>query len=175
MSGPVPNPISDGDVSAVIGLLAVVEGELLGEQLDPKLVRSIRDRFVMAGLLAQDAETADLRVVVVAEMNQRFRYARGEYDEPPAPEGPVSHTLSAPDERTAAECFAAAHALWSGAGRVDAPDGDRQAWWVYVEDDAWPLTARFAQHQSALEDLARRLGVRYLGWQGNAERQADRP
>ena len=83
-------PLSYGDANAVIGILAVLEGELLVGGVEPALAHRICDRFVGAGLLPADAEIAHLRRAL-GDLNQRVRYAHGEYAEPPEPESPIRH------------------------------------------------------------------------------------
>jgi hypothetical protein len=123
------------DTRAIIGLLAILEGELLGEQLDLPFAHRLRDRFVSEGLLPEGAGLAHLRRAL-AEMNQRVRYARGEYAEPPDSEGPVRHSVVLNSDEAAIEFRDAAASLWAGGGPVAAPMGHGRPWVVYVDDDA---------------------------------------
>jgi hypothetical protein len=156
-------PLSDVDARAIIGLLAILEGELLGEQLDPALAHRLRDRWVREDLLAEGAELAHLRRAL-AEMNQRVRYARGEYAEPPDPEQGATHSVVVRSEEAANELRHAAAALWAGGGLVAAPVADGRTWVVSVKDDALPMTDAFRAHQAAIEQLARDLGGTYAGY-----------
>jgi hypothetical protein len=72
----------DAHVAALIGLLAVLEGELLVDAVDPALAARLRDRCVRAGLLDPGAETSQL-AGVLGDLNQRLRQALGEFDEAP--------------------------------------------------------------------------------------------
>jgi hypothetical protein len=72
------------DLSALIGLLAVIEGSLMGGELSGRLSARIRDRFERAELLAPGGTEQDLRRSI-NDLNHRLRYALGEYDLPPAP------------------------------------------------------------------------------------------
>ena len=156
-------PLSDPDAGAIIGLLAIVEGELLVGSLDVELADRFRDRFVRAGLLPEDAGLGTLRRAL-AELNQRVRYALGEYAEPPAPEGPSTHTVEFPDEVAAAQFRAAVESSWPGGNPAVASTPNRPATFVGVEDVALPLTDAFRAHQAAIEDLAGRFGGDYTGY-----------
>jgi hypothetical protein len=78
-SEPDPYPPSSQDVAALIGLLALLEGESLAGSLDDRLMRRIGDRFNRVGLLADSFDTTDVRQAVNA-MNGRLRHAAGEDD-----------------------------------------------------------------------------------------------
>jgi hypothetical protein len=87
-----PNSIGSVDVDVLIGLLAGLEGYLMGEHPDADLVDPLRKRFVRAGLLPIDADERDFRQAV-NDMNHRLRYTAGEYPEPiaPLPVSPTRH------------------------------------------------------------------------------------
>ena len=80
-SAEAPNPIHLQDAEVLVGLLAVIEGYLLSDDLDDDLVNRLRERFVRSGLLAVDADELELRQAV-NDLNQRMRYTAGEYAEP---------------------------------------------------------------------------------------------
>lgn len=85
-SGPVDR-LRDDDVAALIGLLAVLEGELLvsGRDLDnniPDWAQRLAARLTKHGLLPTEPSNRDLRQAL-NDLNHRLRYALGEYDEPP--------------------------------------------------------------------------------------------
>jgi hypothetical protein len=162
-SEPAQHPLSEPDSAAIIGLLSILEGELLGEALDVELAGLFRDRFVRAGLLPEDAGLGELRRAL-AEMNQRVRYALGEYAEPPPPEGPTTHTVRFIDEEAAAQFRAAVAASWPGGNPAVAATPERPASLVGVEDTALPLTEAFRAHQAAIEHLAGRFGGDYTGY-----------
>ena len=75
---------SDGarDATALIGLTAVLEGHLLAGDLDPHLVGHLVRWLRSAGVLDATAGTPELRVLL-ANLNQRLRFALGEYGDPP--------------------------------------------------------------------------------------------
>jgi hypothetical protein len=72
------------DLSALIGLLAVIEGELLAGEVSRHLAGRIRDQLERVELLAPGGTEQDLRQSI-NDLNHRLRYALGEYDEPPRP------------------------------------------------------------------------------------------
>jgi hypothetical protein len=80
----VVNPVCVRDAVAVIGVFAVLEGHLLGADLDAHLTRHLQAWLARRGLLDPDAGTRGLRQLL-SDVNQRMRYAIGEYDEPPTP------------------------------------------------------------------------------------------
>lgn len=79
----MPNPIEHRDAEVVIGTLAVLEAALWAGDLDEWTASKVAERFVRHGLLAHDYDQRGLRQAI-GDMNQRFRYAVGEYDSPPS-------------------------------------------------------------------------------------------
>ena len=78
----VPNPVQRHDAGVLIGILAILEGLIWADQLDEQTTRKIAERFVQEGLLSEGYDQRDLRQAI-SDMNQRIRYAAGEYDTPP--------------------------------------------------------------------------------------------
>ena len=72
------------DAKALIGLLAIVEGEATAFQLDADLVDHLSRRFASVGLVVDGASDREFRQAL-NDLNHRLRYALGEYDEPPQP------------------------------------------------------------------------------------------
>ncbi|WP_327002439.1 hypothetical protein OHA72_46155 [Dactylosporangium sp. NBC_01737] len=72
------------DLPALIGILAVIEGELMGGEVSPRLSARIRDRLERAGVLESGATERDLRQSI-NDLNHRLRHALGEYEQQPAP------------------------------------------------------------------------------------------
>lgn len=81
---PVPNPVLQCDAEVLIGILAILEGAIWGGSPDAWITSKVAERFVQQGLLAAEHDQRDLRQVI-GGMNQRLRYAAGEYDSPPPP------------------------------------------------------------------------------------------
>jgi hypothetical protein len=79
---PVPKAVERRDAEVLTGILAILEGVIWGGQLDERVTSKIAERFIQAGLLAADHGRYDLRQAI-SDMNQRIRYAAGEYDSPP--------------------------------------------------------------------------------------------
>jgi hypothetical protein len=72
------------DMAALIGLLALLEGELMAGGVPERLSRRIGDRLERVGLVRAGWTERDLRQSI-SDLNHRLRYALGEYDEPPQP------------------------------------------------------------------------------------------
>jgi hypothetical protein len=81
---PVPNPVQHCDAEVLIGVLAILEGAIWAGELNEQTTSKVAERFVQQGLLAADHDQRDLRQAI-NDMNQRLRYAAGEYDSPPPP------------------------------------------------------------------------------------------
>lgn len=87
---PVPNPPSQRDTSAVVGILVELVGELhrehyrstdeVGEEVDRlSLADQLRWRLEYVGLLPPEADSAQL-ALALENLSQRMRYALGEYE-----------------------------------------------------------------------------------------------
>jgi hypothetical protein len=81
---PVPNPVRTADAGVLIGILAILEGAIWGGSLDAWTTSKVAERFVQQGLLAPEHDERELRQAI-SDMNQRLRYAAGEYDSLPPP------------------------------------------------------------------------------------------
>jgi hypothetical protein len=71
-----PRPLTRQDAAALIGILAVLEGEISGQHVDEQAVEHFRRRLTDDGLLA-GPEGDDLPAAIEA-LNQRVRFALGE-------------------------------------------------------------------------------------------------
>jgi hypothetical protein len=78
-----PRACRTDDLSALIGLLALIEAEVMAGEMSPHLSGRIRQRLERAALLAPGGTDRDLRQTI-NDLNHRLRYALGEYDEPPS-------------------------------------------------------------------------------------------
>ncbi len=83
LAAPVPNPVQLRDANVLIGILAILEGVIWGGQLDEQATGKVAERFMQQGLMGADHDQHDLRQAI-NDMNQRIRYAAGEYDTPPS-------------------------------------------------------------------------------------------
>jgi hypothetical protein len=81
-AAPVPNPVQIRDATILIGILAILEGRIWAGQLDEGTTSKVAERYVQQGLLGADHDQHDLRQAI-GDMNQRIRYAAGEYDTAP--------------------------------------------------------------------------------------------
>jgi hypothetical protein len=78
----VPNPVQLRDAEVLIGILAILEGAIWAESFDEQTAGKVAERFAQEGLLAGDYDQRDLRQAL-GDLNQRLRYAAGEYSSPP--------------------------------------------------------------------------------------------
>ena len=79
-----PRPCRAQDVAALIGLLAVIEGEIVVGEVPPHLSNRIRRRLERETLLPPNGTERDLRQAI-GDLNHRLRYALGEYGDQPPP------------------------------------------------------------------------------------------
>jgi hypothetical protein len=81
-----PRSCRAGDLAALIGLLAVLEGELMAGEVSQHLSDRIRHRLQRVATPGPGGDERDLRQSI-NDLNHRLRYALGEYDEPQRPFG----------------------------------------------------------------------------------------
>jgi hypothetical protein len=79
-----PKPVRASDLTALIGWLAVIEGELTlaRDALPVEVTVRLRERLEAAGLLARGGDERAVRQAI-NNLNHRLRYALGEYPAPP--------------------------------------------------------------------------------------------
>ncbi len=77
------NPVLARDARTLIGMLAYLEGALLDGSVTEDWAQKLRTRFIREGLLPSESTDRDVRQVI-NDVNQRLRYAIGEYPNPPA-------------------------------------------------------------------------------------------
>jgi hypothetical protein len=68
----------------LIGLLAVLEGEIWAGEVSPHLRARIGHRLAREALVGSSPAERQLRQAI-SDLNHRLRYALGEYDELPPP------------------------------------------------------------------------------------------
>jgi len=83
LANAVPNPLQLRDTEALIGILAVLDGVIWGGRLDEWTTSKVAERLVQQGLLTADHNRDDVHQAL-EDLNQRLRYAVGEYDNPPS-------------------------------------------------------------------------------------------
>jgi hypothetical protein len=79
-----PRAIARRDAAALIGVLAVLTGESMLDQLDRDLAAGLKRRLAREGLLDEAAESQELQLAL-SYLVDRLRYALGEYETPPLP------------------------------------------------------------------------------------------
>jgi hypothetical protein len=79
-----PNPVLSRDLAVLIGVLAVLEGELMVGGVPDHLADRLGDRFARVDLLRDGGSSRALRQAI-NDLNHRLRYGLGEYVELPTP------------------------------------------------------------------------------------------
>ena len=69
--------MDDRDLTALIGILAVLEGELMSGEVSPHLAGRIRERLARVALVAPDGTDLEVRQAL-GGLNRRLRRALGE-------------------------------------------------------------------------------------------------
>jgi hypothetical protein len=73
-----PRPLTRADAAALIGVLAVLEGQIMSGNVVPEAVERFRGRLADDGVLTGERENQDVPAALEA-LNQRVRFALGEY------------------------------------------------------------------------------------------------
>jgi hypothetical protein len=71
-----PVTLADRDVAGLIGVLAVLEGEVRSSEASPDMAGHLSNRLAQCELLTADAASDDL-ARALSDINQRLRVARG--------------------------------------------------------------------------------------------------
>jgi hypothetical protein len=72
-----PRPLTQQDAAALIGILAVLEGEMAAGRVEEQALEHLRRRLTDDGVLTGNPETEDLPAVLDG-LKQRVRFALGE-------------------------------------------------------------------------------------------------
>ena len=72
-----PRPLTRADAAALVGVLAVLEGQMANGTVDQEAVERFRSRLAADGQLTGATEGQDVAVALEA-LNQRIRFAMGE-------------------------------------------------------------------------------------------------
>ena len=72
-----PRPLTRADAAALIGVLAVLEGQIMTGTVQPEALERFRSRLEADGALTGDPEAQDVPTALEA-LNQRVRFALGE-------------------------------------------------------------------------------------------------
>ena len=76
-----PHPLSKRDASALVGVLANLEGLVWVNGVDDHAVRKLLARLEIEGIAAPTADATDMRYALrqaLNDLNQQLRYALGE-------------------------------------------------------------------------------------------------
>jgi hypothetical protein len=161
-----PNPLTRQDAAALIGILAILEGELLADEVSDELLGRLAGRMRDHGQMrAHLDDRAGLRLAL-NDLNQRVRYALGEYEEPPEPGDGLVHHFVGFDDDSAAMTF-----------RQTMAELDLQAVQVPSDDESDPvqlmvttgevlLSRGFELRDKQVQDAAHEAGGRDIGWGG---------
>jgi hypothetical protein len=155
---PAPNPLSREDAAALIGVLATLEGELLSG-LDNGLWNRLAHRLRSQGTIpAGIGDRAGLRIAI-ANLNQRVRYALGEYDEPPEPDdGLADHHVRFDSADKAAAFVQAMEELGLPARQIHTRDPDSDPYLVTVTSGEPILSPDFEHRDEQIRNAAQRAG-----------------
>ncbi|PXA68263.1 hypothetical protein [Cryobacterium arcticum] len=80
-----PHPLSKRDASALIGVLANLEGLVWTTGVDDHAVQKLLTRLESDGIAAPPGDSTEVRYNLrqaLNDLNQQLRYALGEYDSP---------------------------------------------------------------------------------------------
>ena len=72
-----PRPLTRQDAAALVGILAVLEGQITSGHVEDAVVERLRSRLAEDGVLTGDPATHDLPAALEG-LNQRVRSALGE-------------------------------------------------------------------------------------------------
>jgi hypothetical protein len=179
--------ISEQDATVLLRLVIVLEGQLLAGGIDAELSRDLQRQFERADLISEsgvaagvdrtdgdqgDVGRAHLRLAL-ANLNQRLRYALGEYDAPVDNDPGWSDQHFAFPSVGAAELFLA-EARAAGDRGLDPvlltaealPVSEGSPWRVVVTIQELVMTAAFDAHVQRLSLLAARHGGACRGFGG---------
>jgi hypothetical protein len=164
-----PNPVRQQDVAVLLGIVAIVEGGLLGGAVDPATVSKIATKFVTTGLLSRqpngDLPSAGRVAIAMDNLIGRLEFALGEYESEPEPrKGMASaHVLRFPTEEAASSCRA--ELLGQQADRVLMERDGTHGWTLYAVYPELPPDPEFLERERMLQQIALRFGGTYLGSQ----------
>lgn len=166
-SEPVPNPLRDDDVQALIGTLGIIDAELMAGELDDDLVERLTRRLVQAALLRSEPDgglpSPGRLLRAMEDLDQRLRYARGEYDSEPTPaSGPTLHDLDFSSLEDARSCL---ERLPQGQLREPQIHRDQDRWRVGVCYPELPPDEDFKEREASLRGIAIELRGHYQGSQ----------
>jgi hypothetical protein len=159
----VPNPLPRRDAAALLGLVVVLQGELLAGEVSPRFAARLTYRLASTGLLPENASVGEL-CAVLDDMNQRLRYVLGEYDTPPEPAPRTTvYTLVVPTSVEASACQSELSA-WGGSN-IEMASTEGGLWRVSAAFADLPPNPSYNARVAKIDGLARQHGGRYEGAQ----------
>jgi hypothetical protein len=161
-----PNQLTRQDAAALIDLLAILEGELLEGEVSDELLGKLATRLRDQGQIRADLyDRAGLRLAL-NDLNQRVRYALGEYEDPPEPGDGLAHHFVGFDTETDANRFREAMTAL-GLQPVQVPSDDESGPVQLMVTSGEVLLSRgFELRDKQIQDTAHEAGGRYIGWGG---------
>ena len=165
---PSPRPVREQDVAALIGIIAVVEGALLGGKVGDETTTRLARKLVAARLLSEDGNglpRAGEVAVALDEIMARLQWALGEYESAPEPrvEIATAHVMRFPTKQAADRC--ATDLLAGQASRVRVVDERTEGWTLYAVYTELAPDPGFSQRVRDLSQVATRFGGVYSGSQ----------
>jgi Regulator of ribonuclease activity B len=168
IDNPTPNQLSREDAAALIGVLATLEGELLAghdNDLWNRLASGLHDQGLLPPKIGH---RAGLRIVL-ANLNERLRYALGEYNDLPEPaDGLADHHVRFDTEARATAFVQAMEGIGLQARTYTPTNPDSEAYLVMVTTGEPVLSPGFEHRDEQIRDAAQQVGGFYEGWGGDA-------
>ncbi len=163
--------VRDDDIDAVIGVLAILDGQLLAGAVEDSLATEYLQRFVNSGLL--ESATADgtppsvgRLTLAMSELIDRLRYSLGEYETEPGPSSLMTtHVLDFQTEDAARACEE--ELLASALDTLFSPADGKSRWQLYVVYPELMPDPEFRRREKSLTTVAEAHGGSYRGSQGS--------
>jgi hypothetical protein len=180
-ANPTPNPVSSQDAEVLVGILAILQGQLIGGLLDDEVTEKLATRMVRAGVLKRESDgslpSAGRVGVALEDLNHRVRHALGEtHAVPPSAAEAVMHVMLFPTEEQAVGAGAEVQGSLRppqveavpdrGPDLLEPETGREQGWYLSVVCPELPPDTAFRERERSLEEIARRFGGTYTGFQG---------
>jgi hypothetical protein len=167
-TGPSPHPVRKQDIEALLGIVAVVEGALLGGEVGEETTTKLARKLVAAELLSEDETGPHSTGHVALALDGiigRLQWANGMLEVEPESrvETATAHIMRFPAKQAAKDC--GTELLRGGASRVLVEHEQAEGWTlqaVYTEFAPDPGFVRRVRH---LHEVAARFGGRYSGSQ----------
>ncbi len=164
---PQTRALPESDLDAIFGVVAVVHGHLLDDELPPDLIRRLLRRLISHGPLAEGASAGELNALL-ADLCQRIHWATSEdYGDYPEPRPRLTtYYLAVPDDEI--ESFMAALTDLGGDVSRSPADADSRelGWQIAVAFPDLPPDPSHHARVEQLSSLARHHGGQFTGFGG---------